>query len=166
MKLFISIFLISQFTISYSQDSCKNIIGSDWKTIHFNFNNGKETVFEGLDTIKFHKPFNRVYPKRVDYGYLQLNCSDSSFQIVNVDTIVLLDDNGKKEIITIAGTSDNGNGIFKLNIRKSTISFKLNILNKWYHYNLTSIGSKGKNPFIIYTSTGDYRYLITLFKEE
>ena len=68
--------------------------------------------------------------------------------------------------MTFAGSSNNGEGIFQLDTLRQQISFQLTIKNKWYTYNYKVLGSIGNNPYIISTSTGDYRYQIILFKEE
>ena len=149
-----------------AQKDCDSFLNYNWKTIDLNFNNSLETVFEKLDTINLHRYFNKVHKDRVDYSYLQLNGSDSTFKIINVDTIQILNDFGKKEVMTFAGSSNNGEGIFQLDTLRQQISFQLTIKNKWYTYNYKVLGSIGNNPYIISTSTGDYRYQIILFKEE
>ena len=68
--------------------------------------------------------------------------------------------------MTFEGSSSDGEGTFHLDTLRHQISFQLTIKNKWYKYNYKILGSVGNNPFIISTSTGDYRYQITLFKEE
>jgi hypothetical protein len=155
-SILFSIFLLSLTTVK-SQDFCTSSFGSEW--IAFSVKPLNEKNFFDYDSIVFERPTQ--ISNELDYRYINLQCSDSIFNLVSVYTVAQYEGS-----VRVAGTSSIYEGIYQLDTIHNIISFKLNEPTNTYTFEIVSIGNKEINKTYQYHSNGDYRTKIILVKKD
>ena len=153
MRLSILIVILSFSFFGKAQTFCDSIFGDKF---HFEFEEDSSNYLFNfdLDTLNFFQ-YKEIYNSKV----IDLNCEDSTFRVQSIHKDSLYYQ-GEKVWIT---SFDPGNqGKWTFNFKNQTISFKLDSTSIWQKFRIETIGTQEDNPYINYTSTGDYRYLIRL----
>ncbi len=158
MKTITIIALVLSFAFEgKAQSFCDTMFGENFN-LEFGSELGNGVLNFNSDTLNFFQ-----YKELKNYNSIILNCQDSTFYVKMFFTHdSYMDDDETSSNIYTSWNKNMNDGKWKIDSAKNIISFKLIDTSNWYHFRIDVKGKKNDNPFIIHTSTGDYRYLIRL----